>query len=132
MIYFSLGAKSQNLLSRSEDDIKIYFSKLGVDYKEKMYDKNGSPIMHFSYSTISARIDGLIASYYLLDENNICTSVFMLYDDTKFLEGVVNQFKNDTSIERIPNSFSWAKKDGSYRVKITPNDNGTFVVAYSK
>lgn len=127
----TLFVKSQNLINQSESSIKDYMSSKGIDFIGKMYDKVGAPFLHFSYSVRSADGDGLIDSYYFLDDNSNCTSLFMLYSELRFLDQIVTALKSNPELEKVPDAFVWRKKDGSYNIKITENDNRTFMVAYS-
>ncbi len=125
-------SKSQNLLNYSESSIKSFMSDRKIYFGGKKYAKDGVPFLEYSYSTISAGKDGLIAAAYYLDDYGICNTAVLFYTDMKFLDAIVSNFKSDIALIKVPDKFGWIEKDRAYEIQIFVESNNTFQIAYRK
>src|SRR6185437_14890603 len=122
--------KSQNLLNYSENSVKNFMNEKGVYFDGKKYDKNGTPFLKYSYSTISAMKDGLLVSYYYLDDNGNCSNVSMGYNSMEFLDGIVSEFNSNPDLAKVPKKFVWVNHKAKYAIEVVIVDSNTFLVNF--
>ena len=128
----AISAKSQNMLNLNESTLISKMIEYGAYNSGKKYTKEGIPFLTFQYSIDHAKVDGIIGSYYYLNEDGICDVSIIRYNDSKYLDTWVEFFKSTSNFRKVSGKFAWDNDKGGFQVQVEVNDVDHFSLIWMK